>query len=366
MVGEGVLQIVISEPKTEWGPETILGDGPYNVSILSGFVLSICMLYSFNITEPHHARGHAFARSSRPAALYLLLLPPKALSILLVGIGIKMVLYTPLAPLIPALAFEQRLFLSVSLAMCFALQLIRQPLHVVGFLDYYSLKRLRRNRTLACTLGLRLALIGLMIASSVLEDLLPWQFMGLQAIMACAFCALHFTELKLPVKDVKGFIARHSSISPRWSGIRSASKNHASIGRNITGGGGGGKSGRGPRSTSIAQAVVHAARGGGPRKGPNGQQRNRKKASCMCGAFGSFDKHGMKKHPPAQADHRSTSLHGHAPSFPDVTSPPVASPLDSGRRSSSSRPRYSQRPACETVNSGEVLDNDDAAMASAA
>ena len=51
------------------------------------------MLYSFNITEPHHATGHAFARSSRPAALYLLLLPPKALSILLSGIGIKLIFY---------------------------------------------------------------------------------------------------------------------------------------------------------------------------------------------------------------------------------------------------------------------------------
>ena len=147
MIGEGVLQLVLADaaadyPEHQAEAEQQAGadaggtisrslDGARHASVLSGFTVCISLLYSFNITEPHHAIGHAFARSSRPAALYLLLLPPKALSILLSGVGVKLTLYQPTAYLAPSLVLAQRLLLALSLGTSFALQLIRQPLHTV-------------------------------------------------------------------------------------------------------------------------------------------------------------------------------------------------------------------------------------------
>ena len=89
MVGEGVLQLVINKT-TEW-----TNHPGWNASLVSGFVLSLALLYSWNVTEPHHQTGHAFARSSRPAAFYLLIAPLNAFAVLSAGIGIKIVLSTP-------------------------------------------------------------------------------------------------------------------------------------------------------------------------------------------------------------------------------------------------------------------------------
>ena len=69
MVGEAVLQLVLGD--TTDGMESLA----YNESLVAGFVLALAMLYTWNVTEPHHQAGHAFARASRPAALYLLLVP---------------------------------------------------------------------------------------------------------------------------------------------------------------------------------------------------------------------------------------------------------------------------------------------------
>jgi hypothetical protein len=256
MIGECVLQLVIAEPK--YGGVRVT-QASWNGALISGFVLALAMCYSFNVTEPHHATGHAFARSSRPAALYLLLLPPKALSILVTGVSIKLVFYQPEAPLEEQLALTQKLLLSVSLASCFFLQLIRQPLHVVGITNYYSLKRLWQNPGQALTIILRLALLGGMVATSWAADVQMWQFVVVQAGCAMGYCALHMTEVQvLPSKvrhSVKAWVSRRTS--------------------------------DGESRQSAASATT--ARGGtsepapGPNHAPPGRmsQRNRNKASCM-------------------------------------------------------------------------------------
>lgn len=196
MVGEGVLQLIISEHELEGSVETVeFKRSEWNLALAAGFVVCLCMLYSFNITEPHHATGHAFARSSRPAATYLLLLPPKALSILLAGIGIKLHFVSPSRPLYQSLVLEQKLQLSVSLAVCFGLQLVRQPLHVIGLLDYYSLRRLRHNRRLTLTIVLRLCVLSAMVAFSWL-DLESWAFLVVLSGCCIAYVLLHRTEVR--------------------------------------------------------------------------------------------------------------------------------------------------------------------------
>ena len=53
------------------------------------------MLYSFNIKEPHHARGHAYAHSSSTGIAFTLLYMIKACAVLLTGIGVKLAIYNP-------------------------------------------------------------------------------------------------------------------------------------------------------------------------------------------------------------------------------------------------------------------------------
>ena len=48
------------------------------LTLISGFVISVSMLYSFNIKEPHHARGHAYAHSSSTGIAFTLLYMLKA------------------------------------------------------------------------------------------------------------------------------------------------------------------------------------------------------------------------------------------------------------------------------------------------
>ena len=242
MIGEGMLQLVIAMPKEEFND--VFDDG-WNIATVAGFLLSLCMCYSFNVTEPHHAKGHAFARASRPAAMYQLLLPPKALSILFTGIGIKMVLYKPDKPLIYTLHVEQQLQLSLSLCSCFALQLIRQPLHDEdGIIAFYSPSRLRAHPKLALTIFLRLILIGAMIGVSFYKKFQMWQFVVVQACLAILFCACHIGETKVDPNRKRH--TRAHSIGAKIKNMMRTSLNRSR--RSLEGG---------------AQAAPAAAAGGG-------------------------------------------------------------------------------------------------------
>ena len=58
------------------------------LTLIAGFVISVSMLYSFNIKEPHHARGHAYAHSSSTGIAFTLLYMLKACLGFGVGLGL--------------------------------------------------------------------------------------------------------------------------------------------------------------------------------------------------------------------------------------------------------------------------------------
>ena len=91
--------------------------------------ISVAMLYSFNIKEPHTARGHAYGRSSAAGISYTLLFMLKACAVLLTGIAVKIALYDPFAPADAPYALPQRQQFSMSIGICFGLQLLMRPLH---------------------------------------------------------------------------------------------------------------------------------------------------------------------------------------------------------------------------------------------
>ena len=138
MLGETVLQAIIS-PQPDHRRDFI-------VVQIAGFVLTLCMLYSYNITEPHEAKDHASKRDSMAGVVYNTLFDFKAFSVLLVGIAVKIVLGDPegltsltgqaqcrsdrahdcASPL-----YQWRVLLAVSHLACHALQLAMHPLHKV-------------------------------------------------------------------------------------------------------------------------------------------------------------------------------------------------------------------------------------------
>ena len=65
MVGEAVLQLVLADSPPEYSKVS------WHATIVGGYVLAVALLYSFNITEPHHAEPEPASRTpprgQRPA-----------------------------------------------------------------------------------------------------------------------------------------------------------------------------------------------------------------------------------------------------------------------------------------------------------
>lgn len=163
MVGETVLQLVLAEPNDDNGEvSAFLAQVVHVFTLISGFAISVSMLYSFNIKEPHHARGHAYAHSSTNGIAFTLLYMLKACAVLLTGIGVKLAIYNPFSsPDEPS----QRKQFAVSIAVCFGLQLVMRPLHSGNLFKFnYNLFQAPKRALVVflriCTVGGMLALIA--------------------------------------------------------------------------------------------------------------------------------------------------------------------------------------------------------------
>ena len=77
MLGETVLQLVVAE-----NPSASEGFLEYYATEASGFIICVCMMYSFHIIEPHHAEGHVLRRSATASICYQVLFTIKALAVL--------------------------------------------------------------------------------------------------------------------------------------------------------------------------------------------------------------------------------------------------------------------------------------------
>ena len=132
------------------------------------------MLYSFNIKEPHHARGHAYAHSSSTGIAFTLLYMLKACAtspqhllctlqacaVLLTGIGVKLAIYNPFSS--PDAPSQRKLF-ATSISVCFGLQLVMRPLHSGSLLKHYAPRKLLAAPRRALVVVLRLCTVGAML-----------------------------------------------------------------------------------------------------------------------------------------------------------------------------------------------------------
>ncbi|KAL1524877.1 hypothetical protein AB1Y20_019757 [Prymnesium parvum] len=101
-----------------------------------------------------------------------------------------------------------RLQLGVSVAVCFALELIMRPLHV-GVKRYYSLRTLlQRSRKRTVVIALRLLLIVAMAAVSKLR-LSPVDFLWTEAgLVVTSTILAHLQHFKLSLSDIEEYVHR--------------------------------------------------------------------------------------------------------------------------------------------------------------
>ncbi len=175
-VASQVLQLVVAEHPTD------KEFSEHYFTLLSGFIIVVCMMYSFNIMEPHAADRHVLRRSAAGGILYHALFSLKAVAVLQVGIGVKIHLYKPIAPSTSHFSAAARFHTALSIATCFGLIHFMKPLHK-GFKLYYSAAAMREvpERVLVqlASLVSLAALIGLAAL-----PLLPYQMMALSALSA--------------------------------------------------------------------------------------------------------------------------------------------------------------------------------------
>jgi len=190
MLGETVLSLILA-------PRDSSGNDSHEVehywTMFFGFVIVVGMMFTYQVIEPRHAEDHAFRRSLPAAVAYLFLFSFKTVSVLFVGVGIKLAIYNPDASPSCHFAFDQRLQLATALAVCFGLELLMRPLHI-GLKRYYSCRTLLRRHPLrALVIALRVAFIVAMLLLA-LAPLVPFVFLGLQTLFTVVECILAYYQ----------------------------------------------------------------------------------------------------------------------------------------------------------------------------
>ena len=198
MLGETILQIVIA-------PGTISSEDEIQRYLAEGasFVIAVCMMYSFNVIEPHEADHHAMRRSAVAGLVYLMLFSVKACSVLQVGVAIKLALYAPTASPVEHYAATFRFYLALSLVFCFGLVFFMRPLHE-GFVRFYDPSSFTQYPLRLLLLLCSLVLLGGFVGLAAL-DVQPYLLLVLEAIL----CVMQVAVLSALLR-----IEKHA-LSPR-------------------------------------------------------------------------------------------------------------------------------------------------------
>ena len=201
MLGETVLGMILAPRQ----------DGAHLASHytteLAGFFIVSGMLFSYQVLEPKHSHLHAFRRAYVAGLLYAILYTFKTVAVLFVGISIKLAIYNPTADAHAHFAYQQRLLLGVSLAVCFGLELVMRPLHV-GVRHYYSPRTLVKNKKRTLVIAARMVLVGAMGACARVA-LPPATYLWLQTALTLSACVLaHFQHFTFAQRDVQEYRRR--------------------------------------------------------------------------------------------------------------------------------------------------------------
>lgn len=138
MLGETILSITISTIERH-------ALALHYVTFTSGFIICLCMTFSFNVTEPHHSLHHVLRRDSTAGIAWLMCFGLKAFAVLQVGIGIKIALLDPTAEWSIHVKKAQWHLAGFN-ALCFGMVLLMRPLHG-GFKKFYSPSAFRESPT---------------------------------------------------------------------------------------------------------------------------------------------------------------------------------------------------------------------------
>jgi len=141
LLGESVLQLITSEmPAGEPGmtsEEELKLQQKFLEMQIAGFILTLTVMHSFTIQEPSH-HEHVLNTAGPKAMLWLIFFLLKSISVWLVGIGIKIALYNPIAAKDAFFSHEQRLLLGSASALCYLFSGFMLPLHGKTICDHYT------------------------------------------------------------------------------------------------------------------------------------------------------------------------------------------------------------------------------------
>jgi hypothetical protein len=134
LLGESVLQLITSQMPSGAGltpKEEMEIDEKFSGMQIGGFILTLTVMHSFTIQEPGHDK-HVIAQGGVKASFWMVFFIFKCLAVWLVGVGIKIALYDPVAPADAFFSHEQRLQLGLSSALCYFFSGLMLPLHKKG------------------------------------------------------------------------------------------------------------------------------------------------------------------------------------------------------------------------------------------
>jgi len=163
MLGETVLQLVIADVPIDLFE--------HYASVIAGFVIVVTINHSYQMSEPHHADGHAMRRHALAGITQGFLMVYRAAATLLVGVAIKLVLYSPVVvDTGTPRAWRHRWLFGGALVAVTVIEMLMTPLHA-GFVAHFVAVAGRADR--ATVFALRLVGVGAMLALCALP-LQPW------------------------------------------------------------------------------------------------------------------------------------------------------------------------------------------------
>ncbi|KAL1530589.1 hypothetical protein AB1Y20_001489 [Prymnesium parvum] len=213
MLGETVLQLIIAERPPPGSPHL----GAYICVLLNGFLMSLCMVHSYFVIEPHEGKHHASRRDALAAAMYLVCFGVKAFSITLVGVGFKLILHSPVLPASSSFAKDTRDELSIATTVCFGMPMLMHPLHT-GFKNYYRRKTLKSHPGRSAMIVLRVVVL-LAMASTTYVHLQPWEvtcvYTGL-AVLSAIFTHVQLFVFGTNHEVEAAGVGQKADLKPHW------------------------------------------------------------------------------------------------------------------------------------------------------
>ena len=157
---------------------------------------ALSVMHSYTIPEPP-PHCHVMHKGGLKSVAWMILFNVKALTVWLVGIGIKIALFDPIASVDAFFAHDQRLQLGLACALCYGTTLVMAPLHT-SLKEFYFGTKLTPLFKLVEVLN-----ISAMLGATWLR-VEPYEYIMIQMVLG----VIHMTSTQLELVWLPAFCCR--------------------------------------------------------------------------------------------------------------------------------------------------------------